>query len=78
MAEQTLVLQIAGMTCEDCAQSIQDTLRREQGIADVQIDWCCGTGIVVFDANQTDMECILGSAAFQGGYRARVAGGGCC
>lgn len=78
MAEQTLVLQIEGMTCEDCSQSIQDALRQERGVRDVQVDWCCGTGVIVFDDGQTNQGQIVSSAAFQGEYRARVAGGGCC
>ena len=78
MPEQTLALQIEGMTCEDCGESIQDTLRQEQGVKDVQVDWCCGTGVVIFDEAQTTKERILSSAAFQHEYRATVAGGRCC
>jgi len=78
LAEQTLVLQIEGMTCEDCSQTIQDTLRGEKGVKDVQVDWCCGTGVVIFDGAQTTQERILNSSAFQHEYRATAAGGKCC
>lgn len=78
MAELTVALEIQGMTCKGCAQSIEESLRQHAGVTDVQVDWCCGVGIVAFDGGETDQERIVASPVFQGQYRAKIMGGGCC
>ncbi len=72
MAEQTIVLQIEGMTCDGCAQSITHALKRAPGIKQVKVDWRAGTGEVTFDALEADEQDILGHRIFTAHYRASV------
>ena len=78
MAEETVVLQIEGMTCDGCAQGITHSLKRAKGIKRVKIDWRAGLGKVAFDPVETDQQEILENRAFAGHYRARLSSPGCC
>ena len=78
MAEQKVLLEIQGMTCEGCSQTIEHSLKGEQGIREVHIDWCCGFGDITFDREKTDAERVLGNPVFQGEYRAKLVAPGCC
>lgn len=77
MPEETITLQIQGMTCDGCAQWIQDALKRHRGVKRARIDWRVGTGEVTFDAEHTGEQGILDDPVFQGRYTASLGGGGC-
>lgn len=73
MTEETLVLNIEGMTCDGCADTVRRYLKQLDGVRDAAIDWQAGQGEVVFDPGKTDEAQILNSRAFRRQYRARPA-----
>lgn len=73
MAEKTIKLNIKGMTCQGCADTITRYLKREEGVEQVSIDWEAGSGVVVIDPEVTSEEDILRNRAFQGHYSAKLA-----
>ncbi|MBI2886090.1 MAG: heavy-metal-associated domain-containing protein [Chloroflexi bacterium] len=77
MAEQTVQLQIEGMTCEGCAQGIEHGLKRNKGVRRVRVDWRTGLGEVLFDSEATSEQEILENPVFQRHYKATMLGG-CC
>lgn len=79
MAEEKVLSQIAGMTCEGCAQGIQNALKRVKGVNAVKVNWRSGQGEVTFDTHDTSELKILEHPIFQGHYSAcLVPSGGCC
>jgi copper chaperone CopZ len=61
------------MDCEGCAQTIEHSLKRIEGVREVRIDWQKGDGEVAFDPDQTDEQAILDDRIFSGGYTAALA-----
>lgn len=78
MAQQTIALEIKGMTCVGCAQNIEQALKRQKGVKLARLDWRGGTGEVTLDPEQTNVEELLGAPIFRHGYTARLAAGDCC
>lgn len=66
-------LEIVGMTCEHCARTITNHLKKDPGVKDVQIDWETGTGEVAFEPAITDLSKILKNSVFESHYSARPA-----
>lgn len=77
MAEEKVLLEIEGMTCDGCAQTVQHALEREKGVKTAEVDWQSGVAEVTFDREQTDEEQILDNPVFGRQYQARLTGG-CC
>lgn len=78
MADEKVLLQIEGMTCDGCAQTIERSLKRDKGIKKVKVDWRSGAGEIVFDPGETDEQEILENRVFQGHYKAQISSPGCC
>jgi copper chaperone CopZ len=79
MATQTIFLQVQGMTCEGCAETIERALKRHKGVRDVDVDWALGIAQIAFDPELTDEEKILRDRVFQRWYEARLTHfGSCC
>ncbi len=72
MAEKTIKLNIGGMTCQGCGDTVTRYLKREKGVAQVSIDWQGGSGEVVIDPEVTSEEDILGNRVFEGHYSAEL------
>ncbi len=73
MAEKTIKLNIGGMTCQGCGDTVTRYLKREKGVDQVSIDWQGGSGVVVIDPEVTSEEEILRNRAFEGHYSAELA-----
>lgn len=73
MAEKTIKLDIKGMTCQGCAETITRYLKREKGVEKVAIDWKGGSGEVVIDPRVTSEDDILRNRVFEGHYSAKLA-----
>ena len=71
MAEQTIVLQIKGMTCDGCAQGIAYALKQSKGVKHVKVQWRAGLGEIAFDPTLTDPQEILAAPVFGGQYSAQ-------
>ena len=52
-------IQVDGMTCKDCEQSIKKTLKRLKGIYVAEIDHTTGKGYVKFDDEKISEKTIL-------------------
>ena len=55
---QKITLQIRGMTCSGCAQTIEDALRKTEGVREVSVDHATGKAIVIYDTLETDYQKI--------------------
>lgn len=73
MTQKTIKLNIDGMACQGCADTVARYLKREKGVEDVSVDWKAGSGVVVIDPEVTTEEDILGNRAFEGHYSAELA-----
>lgn len=79
MTERSILLEIEGMTCGHCAQTITRHLRGDDGVKDVRIDWESGLAEVTFDPGTTNEDKILSNRAFQQHYKVRLTSPrGCC
>lgn len=78
MAEQTVYLEIQGMTCNGCAQAIERHLKQDRGVKAVSVDWTYGIAEVTFDPSLTHEERILENRIFQRRYKARLGHPGAC
>ncbi|NUO09163.1 MAG: copper-translocating P-type ATPase [Candidatus Brocadia sp.] len=54
MAEQTIKFDISGMSCVNCAMTIERRLKDLQGIKSARINFSSATGIVTYDADLTN------------------------
>lgn len=72
MPETKAVLNIQGMTCDGCSQSIEHSLKRQRGVRGVKVNWRTGVGEVLFDPEETEVEEILENRIFQRHYKAQV------
>lgn len=76
MTQKIIKLNISGMTCQGCADTVTRYLKRETGVLQVSVDWKDGSGAqgeVVIDPEATSEEDILNNNAFQGHYSAELA-----
>jgi Cu+-exporting ATPase len=67
MATQTLKLPVRGMTCGNCARTVEKKLAATPGVAQVTVDLEGGSAIVVYDAAAVKPEALAG-AVRQLGY----------
>lgn len=79
MSEGKVLLQIEGMTCDGCVQTITHFLKRDKGVKQVKVNWRTGQGEVTFDPEETSELGILENPAFRRHYKARrIPSGSCC
>jgi len=68
MSAQELNLPITGMTCANCALSVERSVKRISGIKEIQVNFASETARIVYDDTQTDLTNI-DSAITEAGYR---------
>ena len=68
-ANETIVLRIKGMRCEECAHKVTTVLRQLEGIEGVNFDLEKRTATVEFDASKTCTDSIKGRLAATGRYK---------
>ena len=61
-------IQVEGMTCKDCEQSIKKTLKKLNGIYVAEIDHTTGKGYVKFDDKKISEKTILTQINTQTGF----------
>ena len=59
---------IEGMTCEDCVKHISRTLKRLNGVKNVQVDLEGATVTVTYDTTKTDIPAVH-DAILASGYK---------
>jgi Cu+-exporting ATPase len=60
MATQTLNLPVRGMTCGNCARSVERKLASTPGVAKVTVDLTGGSAAVEYDADVVQPEALAG------------------
>ncbi len=65
MSEQTVTLEVQGMSCDGCARSVRRSLLRSEGIGRALVDWRTGLAEILFDPTKTSIERILLNPAFR-------------
>ncbi|HTD65168.1 MAG TPA: heavy-metal-associated domain-containing protein [Candidatus Limnocylindria bacterium] len=58
---------ISGMTCDKCVQTIENALRKVNGVQDVKVDRQSATATVTFDRAKTNVP-ALHDAVLAAGY----------
>jgi len=56
---KTIVLSIAGMSCEGCATGIRAMLKRTSGVISADVNYEKQTGTVVYDSRKTNEAGIV-------------------
>lgn len=64
-----IVLNIDGMSCQHCADSVSKTLGAVAGVKEAQVDWAAGRAVVQCDADQTTAA-VLVAALEEAGFDA--------
>ena len=70
MTERSVTLEIAGMHCAACAQTIEKALRRVAGVVEANVNFAAETARVTFDSQQVDTSLLIKVVA-DAGYDAR-------
>ncbi len=73
MTEQSVTLEITGMNCAACAQTIEKFLRRVPGVVEANVNFAAETARVTFDPQQVGAPLLI-KAVDDAGYGARVQG----
>lgn len=60
-SEKTYNLKIEGMTCTGCESAIKKSVKKLNGVKDVQADYKTGEGTVKFDKNKVNIDDIIQS-----------------
>jgi Cu+-exporting ATPase len=59
MGLQTVKIPVGGMTCGNCARSVERKLAAGPGVSSAHVDLAGGTATVEFDAERTKMPDLL-------------------
>lgn len=65
--QDTLILQVEGMSCTGCEQRIRNVLRRVQGVRDASADHTTGRVEVRVDPGQVELG-VLAARITEAGY----------
>ncbi len=70
--ERETILPITGMTCANCAATVERTLRKTAGVADATVNYATERATIHFDPEEVTLE-QLGAAVERVGYGAIIA-----
>jgi len=59
MGLQTVKIPVHGMTCGNCARTVERKLSTSPGVSSAQVDLAGGTATVEFDADHTKLPDLL-------------------
>jgi copper ion binding protein len=68
-ANETIVLRIKGMRCEECAHKVTTVLKKLNGIGNMEFDFEKRTAAITFDNTQTCADSITARLARTGRYK---------
>ena len=66
--DQLAIIKIEGLHCHKCEQTIQQTLMREEGVHEVEVDFLSGQASVLFDPNKSQIARLV-ELIQEAGYR---------
>ena len=61
MATQTLLLPVRGMTCGNCARTVERTLKGTPGVTKASVDLQAANATVEYDAERVKPEALAGA-----------------
>jgi copper chaperone CopZ len=67
MASETLHLSVRGMTCRNCARSVENTLASTPGVTKATVDLASASATVEYDSSLVEPE-VLANAVRGLGY----------
>jgi copper chaperone CopZ len=70
MENQTTVLDVTGMTCNNCVKHVREALQKVPGVAEVQVDLSAGSATVKHDGSAALGGMI--AAVDDAGYEAKA------
>jgi Cu+-exporting ATPase len=59
MGMQTAKIHVSGMTCGNCARSVERKLSNSPGVSSARVDLAAGVAAVEFDADRTKLPDLL-------------------
>jgi Cu+-exporting ATPase len=68
MSKQKKLIRISGMHCVSCAQTIEKTLKQEEGVINASVNFATEKALVEYDPAETDLEKI-NEAIRRAGYK---------
>ncbi len=71
MKQEIIKLEISGMTCDDCAKSIEKKFEGKEGILDKSVSYPQGQGTFAFDAGKIKKEDIIETINRTGHYKVK-------
>ena len=71
MAIQTVKISIGGMTCSNCARTVERKLSASPGVTSARVDLAGGTATVEFDSDRANLP-ALEQAIRQLGYTVQL------
>ena len=67
--DQFVIINIEGMHCHRCEQSIKKALQGNPGVHEVEVDFLSGQASILYDPNQVKIRQLVDTVA-EAGYRA--------
>ena len=71
MEKKTIQLEIAGMTCDHCAESIEKALKKKSGVVDANVLYTNRQAEIDYDRNETSQKEIMDLINSTGNYKAK-------
>jgi|GEM_PF-6273423 copper chaperone CopZ len=74
MEEKIAKLSISGMSCEDCARTIEKAVKQIDGVIDLKVDYRSSSALLRYDEKRISPEQIVALSIFRSPsqYKARV------
>jgi uncharacterized membrane protein YraQ (UPF0718 family)/copper chaperone CopZ len=73
--EESVILDVAGMTCGNCVRHVKNALEKLSGVKSVEVTLDPGTAVILPGPGFS--SCAALAAVRESGYRAELRGGGC-
>lgn len=64
--EQTVTLEVSGMTCASCPYIVRQTLANVDGVTDVEVSFAEKSALVTYDDSQTEVAALAAATAAMG------------
>lgn len=64
--EQTVILEVSGMTCASCPYIVKQTLAAVDGVAAVEVSFADKSAIVTYDDSKTEVAAFTNATANMG------------
>lgn len=66
MNDQTVTLNVTGMSCNGCRTSVENSLKKLEGVKNVSVTLQPGEAVVTYDASQLSVDDLKGRVVAAG------------